>query len=117
MTFNETHYTKLNKYLLSFKENPLDHFIGIPVLKDLNYLNEENSIIGHHFYTDQDDNVGIFTFPYSLNNNKYISLSNFSFHILKISNVLINIFNKRTISYERIGYPKYFSLYSKDSKN
>ena len=110
---------KLNKSLLGFKANPSDHFIGIPVLNDLwdlNHLKQENSIIGHHFYTDQDDNVGIFTFPYSLNNNKYISLSNFSFHILKISNVPIKTFDKKT-SYGEICHPKYFSLYSKDSNN
>ncbi len=108
---------KLNKSLLGFKANSSDLFIGIPVLNDdLKDLNQENSIIGHHFYTDKDDNVGVFTFRYSLNQSRYINLPNFSFHALKISNVPFNTFDKKT-SYEGIDHPNYFSLYSKDSNN
>jgi len=105
---------KLNKSLLGFKANSSDLFIGIPVLNDdLKDLNQENSIIGHHFYTDKDDNVGVFTFRYSLNQSRYINLPTFSFHALKISNVPFNTSDQKT-SYKGIDHQPYFSLYSKD---
>src|SRR5207248_288841 len=77
-------------------------------------LNPKNPIIGHHFYTDYNDNVGVFTFSYSLDKKKYVNLPNFSFYTLKISNVTISEFDHKNICeiYKEIIHPKYFSLCS-----
>ncbi|CAI2187190.1 2663_t:CDS:1, partial [Funneliformis geosporum] len=57
--FNQTDIPKFYKCSLEIESNSSENFIGIPVLK-LKNLNEnnENIIIGHHFYTGPDNIVG-----------------------------------------------------------
>ncbi|RIA98235.1 hypothetical protein C1645_849147 [Glomus cerebriforme] len=108
--YNSNFNTKL------FERSPSDHFIGVPVLND---LNQRNYIIGHYFYTEKDSNVGVFTFSYNLEQNKYVNLP-FRFHTLKISNISNQVteFNyrkdKREFREQIQKCPKYFNLYSKD---
>ncbi|CAG8554353.1 7585_t:CDS:2, partial [Funneliformis mosseae] len=62
--------TKFCKNSLHIKSNSSDHFFGIPVLKDLKHLNQQHVIIGHHFYTDLDNIVGVFIFPFNLDKSE-----------------------------------------------
>ncbi|CAB4489940.1 hypothetical protein RhiirA5_398975 [Rhizophagus irregularis] len=110
----EDYYSNFNTKL--FERSPSDHFIGVPVLND---LNQRNYIIGHYFYTKKDSNVGVFTFSYNLEQNKYVNLP-FRFHTLKISNISNQVteFNyckdKQEFREQIQKCPKYFNLYSKD---
>ncbi|CAB4423114.1 unnamed protein product [Rhizophagus irregularis] len=102
-----------------FERSLSDHFIGVPVLNDLNH---RNYIIGHYFYTEKDSNVGVYTFSYNLEQNKYVNLP-FRFHTLKISNISNQVteFNyskdKQEFREQIQKCPKYFNLYSKDKSS
>ncbi|PKY49684.1 hypothetical protein RhiirA4_445981 [Rhizophagus irregularis] len=102
-----------------FERSLSDHFIGVPVLNDLNH---RNYIIGHYFYTEKDSNVGVYTFSYNLEQNKYVNLP-FRFHTLKIFNISNQVteFNyskdKQEFREQIQKCPKYFNLYSKDKSS
>ncbi|POG62454.1 hypothetical protein GLOIN_2v627798 [Rhizophagus irregularis DAOM 181602=DAOM 197198] len=73
---------------LELEYNPSVLCFGIPVLSKLDSPNNNYQVIGHYFYNDEKNKIGSYIFSYCLENNHFISLPNFTFYTLIISNYL-----------------------------
>ncbi|CAB4390546.1 unnamed protein product [Rhizophagus irregularis] len=73
---------------LELEYNPPVLCFGIPVLSKLDSPNNNYQVIGHYFYNDEKNKIGSYIFSYCLENNHFISLPNFTFYTLIISNYL-----------------------------
>jgi hypothetical protein len=127
-----------NKRLLGFEYYPIIEKVlcfGIPILRDLNPSNSFLAIGHHYFYNQENDRsrVGLYTFSYNLKNSCHVSLPDFTFYTLIISNYHIHDayntipFNHKFMKKPYINldddiagsclYPKFISLYSTQKTN
>jgi hypothetical protein len=60
-------------------------YFGIPILNESDSSNN-SLIIGHHFFSDENEIVGSYIFSYCLKKNHFVNLPNFTFYTLIISN-------------------------------
>ncbi|RGB35220.1 hypothetical protein C1646_742394 [Rhizophagus diaphanus] len=80
--YHKSNNQELYNFKFEFNLNELDSFLGIPILRELN--NKDESIIIGHYFSKNDNNIEANVFSYSLKENKYVELPNFSFHVLTI---------------------------------
>jgi hypothetical protein len=91
--------------------------VGIPVLEEFNYTlsTPESPVIGYHFFYDNEDKIGIYTFSYCLKEKHYVNLPDFNFYTLIINHPDFQIcdFSNNDKNKKKT---KYISIYSvKDS--
>jgi hypothetical protein len=110
---------------LDLEYNPSVLCFGIPVLSKLDSSNN-SLVIGYHFFNDNENKkIGTYIFSYCLEKNHYVSLPNFTFYTLIISNYPnsdnygISTFQHDSSKIRKLfnfnflkSPPKFFSLYS-----